>query len=83
MGHVGGGEIIGVHLVLELGHGGVDEEGWVGVTGAAPNYVRRGAVEGGSFRDDADGLGGRSEVGANVVEFLGLGTQGAFLNAAI
>ena len=39
MGDVGGGEVVCVHLVGELGSGGVDEESWMRRTGAAPDDV--------------------------------------------
>jgi len=48
--HVDGGEVVRVHLLSELGHGRVDEKGWVRAAGAAPDDVGRvSVVEGCSF----------------------------------
>lgn len=80
MGHVSGGEVVRVHLLPELGHGGVDEEGWVRAASTAPDDVgRNSVVEGSSFGDDTLGFGGGSEVGTDVMESLGPGVQSAFL----
>lgn len=80
MRHVDGGEVVRVHLLSELGHGCVDEEGWVRAAGAAPDDVGRvSVVEGCSFEDYTFGFGGGGEVGVDVVEFLRFGGRGALL----
>ena len=78
--HVGGGKVVGVHLVLEFRCGGVDEEGWVGATGAAPDDVgRRAIVEGCGLGNDGGGLGRVDEVGGDRMEALSLGVGGTLL----
>ena len=53
MGHVDGGEVVRVHLLLESGYGRVDEEGWLSAAGAAPDEVGRVfIVESRGFGDD-------------------------------
>ena len=77
---VGGGEIVGVHLVFELLDGGVDEEGWVRGAGAAPDDVWGSVVvEGCCFGEYAGTFGGGDEVGGDVVEALSVWGRGALL----
>lgn len=75
MRHVGCCEIIGVHLVAELGDGGVDEECWIGAAGAAPDDIWRGAIVlGRGFDYDSFAIGWGGQVCADVVELLSLGS---------
>lgn len=79
--HVGRCEVIGVHLVFQLGNRRIDEEGRVGAAGAAPDDVGWSIlVERCGFGDDAHRLGGGGEVAAYVVESLGLGSRCSFLD---
>ena len=55
MSGISGREVVGVHLVTEGLHRGVDEERGVGGPGYAPDYVWRGVVVPGvDFGEDTD-----------------------------
>ncbi len=55
VGHVGLGPVVYVHLLSELGGRRVEEEGWVGGAGDAPDYFgSHTIVPAGYFVDDAD-----------------------------
>jgi uncharacterized UPF0160 family protein len=55
--------------VLFDGH--IDEESWTGEAGAAPNNIRSSSgIPGCDFCDDSFALGGISEIGADIMEFL-------------
>ena len=71
--HIHRGEVVAVHHVLELLERRVDEQRRVATAGAAPNDVRRRAtVPGCRFGNDTYGFRGDDQVGADVVEALGL-----------
>lgn len=77
---IGGCEVIGIHLVSKFGYGGVDEEGRVGTAGTAPNYIQGVVTIVGSGLDyDSLTIRWEGEVGADVVEFLPLGSHCACL----
>lgn len=72
MGNVGGGQVVGFELRLELRSGGVDEEAGVGGTGAAPDYIGWGIIiPSRDFGEDASGFSGGGEVCRDEVETLG------------
>ena len=71
MGRVGGSPVDGVHLLLVLFDGHIDEEAWAGEACAAPDDVRSGSsVPSRGFRDDSITLIGICEIGADIVESL-------------
>lgn len=71
MRHVGSGEVILVHLLLELFHGCIDKECGVTAASAAPDYVWWEAiVPGFGFCNGAGGFVSEGEVSADVVEAL-------------
>lgn len=71
MSHVCGGEVILVHLLLQLFDRRVNEECGMAAAGAAPDDVWwRAVVPGCGFCDDAGGFGSEGEVGADIVEAL-------------
>lgn len=68
---VGGSPIDCVHLLSVLLDGHIDEESWAGEAGTAPNNVGSSSrIPCCDFRDDSFALGGISEVGADIMEFL-------------
>ena len=79
---IGGGEVVGFHLAFEDRGRGIDEEGWVADTSAAPYDVERGAiVKSCGFGDYAGRFYRIREVGGDGVEALGLRIQSALLVA--
>ena len=82
--HVHAAEVVAVHLIAEVLDGRVDEERGMRAAGAAPHDVRWGAiVPRRGFGEDAAVLGGGDQVGADVVEALGLGGGGALLSGML
>lgn len=80
VGDIRRGEVVGVHLVVKSGEGGVDKEARDRDAGAAPDYGRGAViVPGCGFIDDAGGFGRIGEVCADVVEALAGWLDGAFL----
>lgn len=72
MGHIGGGEVVGVHLLFQGLYGHVDEETGMSGPGAAPEHVcRLVVVPCCCFCNNARRFGGICQVGADVMKALG------------